>query len=54
MYDRILAPTDGSEGTRSAIEPLVKIDIDTQELLEQAEQIQKQNQQIAEQLRQYQ
>jgi len=38
----------------NALEPLVEFDIDTQELLEQAEEIQKQKQQIAEQLRQYQ
>jgi len=38
----------------NALEPLVKFDIDTQELLEQAEEIQKQKQQIAEQLQQYQ
>jgi len=37
-----------------ALEPLVKFDIDTQELVEQAEEIQKQKQQIAEQLKQYQ
>jgi len=37
-----------------ALEPLVDFDIDTQELLEQAEEIQKQKQQIAEQLQQYQ
>jgi len=38
----------------NALEPLVKFDIDTQELLEQAEEIQQQKQQIAEQLQQYQ
>jgi uncharacterized protein len=37
-----------------ALEPLVEFDIDTQELLEKAEEIQKQKQQIAEQLQQYQ
>jgi uncharacterized protein len=37
-----------------ALEPLVDFDIDTQELLEQAEEIQQQKQQIAEQLQQYQ
>ncbi|MEF8799606.1 MAG: PAC2 family protein [Halolamina sp.] len=37
-----------------ALEPLVEFDIDTQELLDQAEEIQKQKQQIAEQLQQYQ
>lgn len=37
-----------------ALEPLVDFDIDTQELLEQAEEIQRQKQQIAEQLQQYQ
>jgi uncharacterized protein len=37
-----------------ALEPLVEFDIDTNELLEQAEEIQKQKQQIAEQLQQYQ
>jgi len=37
-----------------ALEPLVAFDIDTQELLEQAEEIQKQKQRIAEQLQQYQ
>ncbi|MFA9517870.1 proteasome assembly chaperone family protein [Halopenitus sp. H-Gu1] len=37
-----------------ALEPLVEFDIDTQELLEQAEEIQQQKQQIAEQLQQYQ
>ena len=37
-----------------ALEPLVDFDIDTQELLEQAEQIRQQKQQIAEQLQQYQ
>jgi uncharacterized protein len=37
-----------------ALEPLVEFDIDTQELLEQAEEIQAQKQQIAEQLQQYQ
>ncbi len=38
----------------NALEPLVEFDIDTQELLEQAEEIQQQKQQIAEQLQQYQ
>ncbi|WP_442928607.1 proteasome assembly chaperone family protein [Natronomonas sp.] len=38
----------------NALEPLVDFDIDTQELLEQAEEIQRQKQQIAEQLQQYQ
>lgn len=38
----------------NALEPLVDFDIDTQELLEQAEEIQQQKQQIAEQLQQYQ
>ncbi|MFT4885304.1 MAG: hypothetical protein ACI8U4_002826 [Natronomonas sp.] len=38
----------------NALEPLVDFDIDTQELLDQAEEIQKQKQQIAEQLQQYQ
>jgi uncharacterized protein len=38
----------------NALEPLVKFDIDTQDLLEQAEEIQQQKQQIAEQLQQYQ
>jgi uncharacterized protein len=38
----------------NALEPLVKFDIDTQELLEQAEEIRRQKQQVAEQLRQYQ
>ena len=37
-----------------ALEPLVKFDIDTRELLEQAEEIQQQKQQIAKQLQQYQ
>lgn len=37
-----------------ALEPLVEFDIDTQELLEQAEEIQAQKRQIAEQLQQYQ
>lgn len=37
-----------------ALEPLVEFDIDTQELLEQADEIQQQKQQIAEQLQQYQ
>jgi len=37
-----------------ALEPLVEFDIDTAELLEQAEEIQEQKQQIAEQLQQYQ
>ena len=37
-----------------ALEPLVEFDIDTQELLEQAEEIQRQKRQIAEQLQQYQ
>ena len=37
-----------------ALEPLVEFDIDTQELLEQAEEIQKQKRQIAKQLQQYQ
>ena len=38
----------------AALEPLVEFDIDTQELLEQADEIQQQKQQIAEQLQQYQ
>jgi uncharacterized protein len=38
----------------NALEPLVEFDIDTQELLERAEEIQEQKQQIAEQLQQYQ
>jgi len=38
----------------NALEPLVAFDIDTQELLEQAEEIQRQKQQLAEQLQQYQ
>lgn len=38
----------------NALEPLVKFDIDTQELLDQAEDIQRQMHQIAEQLQQYQ
>lgn len=38
----------------NALEPLVEFDIDTQELLERAEEIQQQKQQIAEQLQQYQ
>jgi len=38
----------------NALEPLVDFDIDTQELLEQAEEIQQQKQRIAEQLQQYQ
>lgn len=38
----------------NALEPLVEFDIDTQALLEQAEEIQQQKQQIAEQLQQYQ
>jgi uncharacterized protein len=38
----------------NALEPLVDFDIDTQELLEQAEEIQQQKQQIAEQFQQYQ
>jgi uncharacterized protein len=37
----------------NALEPLVDFDIDTQELLDQAEEIQQQKQQIAEQLQQY-
>ncbi|MFB6171200.1 MAG: proteasome assembly chaperone family protein [Haloarculaceae archaeon] len=37
-----------------ALEPLVEFDIDTQELLEQAEEIQQRKQQIAKQLQQYQ
>jgi len=37
-----------------ALEPLLEFDIDTQELLEQAEEIQQQKQQIAEQLQQFQ
>jgi uncharacterized protein len=37
-----------------ALEPLVEFDIDTQELVDQAEQIQEQKQQIAQQLQQYQ
>lgn len=37
-----------------ALEPLVEFDIDTQKLLEQAEEIQQQKKQIAEQLQQYQ
>ena len=37
-----------------ALEPLVEFDIDTRELLEQAEEIQEQKQRIAEQLQQYQ
>lgn len=37
-----------------ALEPLVEFDIDTQGLLEQAEEIQKQKQRIAQQLQQYQ
>jgi uncharacterized protein len=37
-----------------ALEPLMAFDIDTQELLEQAEEIQRQKRQIAEQLQQYQ
>jgi uncharacterized protein len=37
-----------------ALEPLVEFDIDTTELLEQAEEIQRQKQQVAEQLQQYQ
>ncbi|MFB6183161.1 MAG: proteasome assembly chaperone family protein [Haloarculaceae archaeon] len=36
-----------------ALEPLVAFDIDTQELLDQAEEIRRQKQQIAEQLQQY-
>lgn len=38
----------------NALEPLVDFDIDTRELLEQAEEIQRQKQQIAQQLQQYQ
>jgi len=38
----------------TALEPLVEFDIDTQELREQAEEIQQQKRQIAEQLQQYQ
>ncbi|MEF8814559.1 MAG: PAC2 family protein [Halovenus sp.] len=38
----------------NALEPFVDFDIDTQELLDQAEEIQQQKQQIAEQLQQYQ
>nr|WP_220132435.1 PAC2 family protein [Natronomonas sp. LN261] len=38
----------------NALEPLVEFDIDTQELLEQAEEIQAQKQQVAKQLQQYQ
>ncbi|MGM0716647.1 MAG: proteasome assembly chaperone family protein [Halobacteriota archaeon] len=38
----------------NALEPLVDFDIDTQELLDQAEEIQQQKQRIAEQLQQYQ
>jgi len=38
----------------NALEPLVEFDIDTQELLDQAEEIQEQKRQIAEQLQQYQ
>jgi len=38
----------------NALEPLVEFDIDTQELLEQAEEIRQRKQQVAEQLRQYQ
>jgi uncharacterized protein len=37
-----------------ALEPLVEFDIDTQELLERAEEIQRRKQQVAEQLQQYQ
>ena len=38
----------------TALEPLVDFDIDTENLLEQAEEIQRQKQQIAEQLKRYQ
>jgi uncharacterized protein len=49
-------PDPGAARTviEEALEPLVDFDIDTQELLEQAEEIQQQKQQIAEQLQQYQ
>ena len=47
-------PTAARAVIEEALEPLVEFDIDTQELLEQAEKIQKQKQRIAEQLQQYQ
>ncbi|AUX10772.1 ATP-grasp superfamily enzyme [Halalkaliarchaeum desulfuricum] len=47
-------PGAAREVVENALEPLVDFDIDTQELLEQAEEIQRQKQQIAQQLQQYQ
>ncbi len=47
-------PGAAHEVIENALEPLVDFDIDTDELLEQAEEIQRQKQQIAEQLQQYQ
>lgn len=49
-------PDPGAARTviEKALEPLVEFDIDTQELLEQAEEIRTQKQQIAEHLQQYQ
>ena len=47
-------PGAAREVIENALEPLVEFDIDTQELLEQAEEIQRQKQQIATQLKEYQ
>ncbi len=47
-------PSAARDVIEEALEPLVEFDIDTEELLEQAEEIQRQKQQIAELLQQYQ
>ncbi|MCU4751376.1 PAC2 family protein [Halobacteria archaeon AArc-curdl1] len=47
-------PAAARDVIEEALEPLVKFEIDTQELLDQSDKIQQQKQQIAEQLQQYQ